>query len=89
MFSAGSNYPLDTIDTVLRAYDIFRAYERKEGRKNKNKEIQILGKKKIQDFKILFFFKSQNSTISLPVKWKECEKSTFLSLCLDKETVGA
>jgi hypothetical protein len=34
------------------------------------------------------FFKSQNSTIILPVKWEMCEKSTFLSLCLAKGTVG-
>jgi hypothetical protein len=31
---------LDTIGTVPRAYDIFRAYEGMEGRKNENKEIK-------------------------------------------------
>jgi hypothetical protein len=31
----GPYYPLDTIGTVPRAYDMFKAYEGMEGRKNK------------------------------------------------------
>jgi hypothetical protein len=34
------------------------------------------------------FLKNQNSTLSLPVKWEMCEKSTFLSLYLAKGTIG-
>jgi hypothetical protein len=33
----GPYYPLGTIGIVPRAHDIIRAYERMEGRKNKNK----------------------------------------------------
>jgi hypothetical protein len=36
----GPYYPLRTIGTVPRAYNIFRAYEGMEGRKNKNKEMK-------------------------------------------------
>jgi hypothetical protein len=35
----GPYYPLGTVGTVPRAYDIFRAYEEIEG-KNKNKEMK-------------------------------------------------
>jgi hypothetical protein len=41
----GPYYPLGTIGTVLRAYDIFRAYEGMEGRKNKNKKLKIKNRK--------------------------------------------
>jgi hypothetical protein len=37
---AGQCYPLGTIGTVPRAYDIFRAYEGMEERTNKKKEIK-------------------------------------------------
>jgi hypothetical protein len=36
---AGPYHPLCTIGTVPRAYNIFRAYKRMEGRKNKNRKI--------------------------------------------------
>jgi hypothetical protein len=36
MFVAGPYYPLGTIRTVPRAYDIFKTYEEMEGRRNKN-----------------------------------------------------
>jgi hypothetical protein len=36
------DYPFGTIGTVPRAYDMFRAYEEMEGRKNKNKEIKSI-----------------------------------------------
>jgi hypothetical protein len=38
--SPGPYYPLGTIDTIPRAYDIFRTYEEMEGRTNKNKGIK-------------------------------------------------
>jgi hypothetical protein len=34
-------YPLGAIGTVPMAYDIFRAYEKMEGRTNTNKSIKI------------------------------------------------
>jgi hypothetical protein len=43
---SGAYYPLETTGTVLRAYDIFRAYEGMEGRKIQIK-IQIKKMKKI------------------------------------------
>jgi hypothetical protein len=79
----GPYYPLGSIRTVPMAYDIFRLTKEREGEKIKNnemKKIKILSQNKIQDFKNTFFI-SQNSTISLPVKWGVCGKSTFLSLC--------
>jgi hypothetical protein len=56
-----------------------------EGRNNKNENKR---KTKIQDSKTFFFSKKQNSTISLPVKWEVCERSTLLSLRLAKGAVG-
>jgi hypothetical protein len=50
---------------------------RKKERNEKKKENLV--QNKIQDFKNIFFFKSQNFTISLPVKREVCEKITFLS----------
>jgi hypothetical protein len=82
----GPYYALGAICTVHRAYGVFRVYEGMEGRKNKQKE-KIQYKIKYKTSKI-HFFKDQNSTISLPVKWEVCEKSTYLSLCLAKGTVG-
>jgi hypothetical protein len=37
---AGVYYPLGTIGSVPRAYDIFTAYKQIEWRKNKNKEME-------------------------------------------------
>jgi hypothetical protein len=71
----GQYYPIGIIATVPRAYDIFRAYEgMEEETKKLRKEnvIQNSNKKNI-------FFKPK-STICLPVKWKVCDKSTFLSV---------
>jgi hypothetical protein len=42
----------------------------------------------MQDFKSTIFFKIENSTISLPVKWAVCEKSTFLILYVTKGAVN-
>jgi hypothetical protein len=72
---------------VPRAYNIFRAYEGMKGRKNTNNEMkkENIIQNKIQDFKI---FEKKNSTISLPVKYEVCEKSTFHSLCLANGVVG-
>jgi hypothetical protein len=40
-WETGPYYLLGTTGTVPRAHDIFRAYEGMEGRKNKNKGINI------------------------------------------------
>jgi hypothetical protein len=60
-------------------------------KKSKGEQIKIqalkIGKI-IRNTKFNFFFKNQNSTISLRVKWEVCEKSTFLSLCLANGVVG-
>jgi hypothetical protein len=74
---------------VPRAYDIFKAYEVMEGRKIqikkwKNRKIQYKIKYKTSKMCL----KNKYSTISLPVKWEVCQKSTFLSLCLAKGAVG-
>jgi hypothetical protein len=85
------------IGTVTRAYEgmegrkytnigtVPRAYEGMEGRKDTNKEMKKMQYKiKYKASKIHFL----NPTISLPVKWEVCEKSTFLSLCVAKGAVG-
>jgi hypothetical protein len=87
MLRWGPYYPLGIVGTVPRAYDIFRAYEGMGGRTNENRSIKIgkfNTKYKIQIQK--YFFKIQNCTVSLPVKWEVCE-NTFLSLCLAKGVV--
>jgi hypothetical protein len=87
--SAGPYYSLGNIGTVPRAYDTFRAYEGMEGRENKVIiKYENLGL--IQNTKLKFknTFKKKNYTLSLPVKWGVHEKSTFLSLCLAKGTIG-
>jgi hypothetical protein len=76
-------YPLDTIGTVPRAY--------KEMEEETIKIMKLKIGKCNTTFKFkkkLYILKKQNSTISLPVKWEVCEKSTFLSLCLAKGAVG-
>jgi hypothetical protein len=48
----GPYYPLSTLDTVPRAYEIFMAYERMGGRKNKkNEKMGKFNIIKIQHFK--------------------------------------
>jgi hypothetical protein len=54
---AGPYYPLGTIGTVPRAYDIFRAYEKMEGGTNKIralKQEKIIRNTKFK-FKNIFF----------------------------------
>jgi hypothetical protein len=82
----GPYHPLGTTGTVPRAYHIFRAYEGTEGRKIKMAKYKNVIQNKIQDFKNNFL--NQNSTLSLPVKWEVCDKSTFLSLYLAKGAVS-
>jgi hypothetical protein len=74
---------------VLHIGTVPRAYEGMERRKNKNKKnCKIVKCNTNIRLKKNFFFKNQNSTINLPVKWEMYEKSTFLSLLLAKGAVG-
>jgi hypothetical protein len=55
--NSGPRYPLGTVDTVLRAYYMFKAYEGVKGKKN-TKEMKKIGnviQNKIQDFKLKKF----------------------------------
>jgi hypothetical protein len=75
----GPYYPLGT---VPRAYDIFKAYEGMEGRKNKNKEIKsgkMYHKLKYKTSKVFLKKKKGNSTMSLPVK---CVRRAHFSVCV-------
>jgi hypothetical protein len=75
MLIPGPDYPLGTTGTTGT---VPRAYEG---------VVENLMQNKIQDYKNTFF-KNQNSTISLPVNWEVCKKSTFLSLYPAKGAVG-